>query len=135
MLGCQVMAKTKQRKLEDKIWKLCKEIIRHRYGNTCYTCGAQGLVGSNWHTGHMIAKGALGAYLKYDLRVLRPQCMRCNIHHGGMGAEFIERMRNEEGDEYVDSILSDRKKLVKAVDHYEKIVKEYESIREEMYSV
>ena len=40
-------------RLQRQIWALCKEIIRKKYGNTCYTCDAKGLVGSNWHTGHL----------------------------------------------------------------------------------
>ena len=75
----------------------------------------------------MIAKQSLGAYLKYDLRLLRLQCYNCNINLGGMGAIFIERMRKIEGDEYVDKILKDRQISVKAYDHYLKILEEYKN--------
>lgn len=114
--------------LQRKIWELCKQIIRKRYGNTCYTCGKTGLSGSNWHTGHLIPKASLGAYLKYDLRILRPQCYHCNINLGGNGAIFIENLRAKEGHEYVDGILSDRTVLVKAYDHYEKVLAEYQQL-------
>ena len=79
--------------IQRKIWEECKRIIRARYGNTCYTCGKSGLEGSNWHTGHLLAKASLGAFLKYDLRLLRPQCYHDNINLGGNGAIFIENMR------------------------------------------
>lgn len=112
-------------KLQKRLWELCKQIIRAKYPHKCYTCGAQNLVGSNLQTGHMIAKASLGAYLKYDLRLLRPQCMRCNIHHGGAGAIFIENMRKIEGNKYVNQILADRNVTVKAYDHYLMLIDKY----------
>lgn len=115
--------------IQRKIWDECRRIIRERYSNVCYTCGKSGLEGSNWHTGHMIPKASLGAFLKYDLRVLRPQCYNCNINLGGMGAIFIDRMRALEGDEYVDKILRDRQVTVKAYDHYLTILEEYKNIK------
>lgn len=115
-------------KIQRKLWEECKRIIRKRYPNNCYTCPAKNLQGSNLHTGHMLAKASLGAYLKYDLRLLRPQCMTCNIWHGGQGAIFIENMRKIEGNEYVDKILQDRNVTVKAIDHYMKLLEEYKQL-------
>lgn len=114
--------------LQRKLWEECKRIIRAKYGNKCYTCSAIGLEGSNWHTGHMLAKASLGAYLKYDLRLLRPQCYKCNIHHGGQGADFIENMRRKEGNDYVDKILRDRQVSIKAYDHYMNLLEEYKNL-------
>lgn len=116
--------------LQRKIWELCKQIIRKKYGNTCFTCGRNGLDGSNWHTGHLIPKASIGAYLKYDLRLLRPQCYNCNINLGGNGAIFIENLRRKEGNDYVDKILQDRQATVKAYDHYLKIYEEYKVLAE-----
>lgn len=116
--------------IQRKIWEHCKRIIRARYKDTCYTCGASNLMQrpANCQTGHMLAKASVGAYLKYDLRLLRIQCYLCNIRHGGRGADFIENMRKIEGNEYVDQILLDRQKTVKAIDHYLMILEEYEKI-------
>lgn len=113
--------------VQDKLWDECKRIIKIRYGNTCYTCGKE-VTGSNRHTGHMLAKASLGAYLKYDLRLLRPQCYHCNINLGGQGAVYIENMREIEGDAYVDGILRDRNVTVKAYDHYLKTLEEYKRL-------
>lgn len=115
-------------RLQKKIWLLCKEITRKRHGNSCYTCGQMGLSGSNQHTGHLWAKASLGAYLKYDLRVLKIQCYNCNINLGGMGADFYKRMLKEEGQEYMIRLEMDRRKTVKAYDHYIKVFAEYEEI-------
>lgn len=126
-------SKSKTKKYQDKLWELCKQIIRLKYGNKCYTCNAVGLEGSNWQTGHMWAKASLSSHLKYDLRVLRPQCMRCNCHMGGMGADFIENMRRIEGDNYVDTLQKERNILIKADDKwYEDKIAEYKEILSEL---
>lgn len=76
----------------------------------------------------MIPKASLGAYLKYDLRLLRPQCSHCNLWLGGNGAVFIEKMRAIEGNRYVNQILKDRQKTVRAHDFYDSLVKKYGNI-------
>lgn len=125
--------KSPQAKLEEKLWDECKRIIREQYGNTCYTCGAKNLIGSNWHTGHMWAKGSLHALMKYDLRILRPQCYNCNMNYGGMGAVFIKNMERIEGKAYVKMLEKDRQKdkqvTLKSFDHYTKLLEEYRTIR------
>lgn len=115
-------------KIQRQLWEECKRIIRARYKKTCYTCGKTGLRGSDCQTGHMIPKSTLSAFLKYDLRLLRLQCTRCNIWGGGMGAIFIENMRRIEGDEYVNAIMQDRQKTVKAYDYYLMLLEEYKKI-------
>ena len=114
------------------IWELCKNITRKRYGNVCYSCEKGSLAGSNWHTGHLFPKSVLSAYLKYDLRVLRPQCYYCNINLGGNGANYLQNLIKKEGQEYVDKINQDKFITVKAIDHYKKILPVYQSIWEEM---
>jgi hypothetical protein len=64
-------------------------------------------MGSNLQTGHLIAKAFLKPYLKYDLRLLRPQCMRCNLRLGGLGAVFLINMINDNGEDYVGKIFED----------------------------
>lgn len=130
MKRCRLKKKSKQpiSRLQRKIWELCKQIIRKRYGNTCYTCRQNGLIGSNWHTGHMWAKASLGAYLKYDLRVLRPQCYNCNINQGGRGADFYKRMLEDIGKMAMEKLEKDRQITVKAYDHYLKILSDYQNL-------
>ena len=88
--------RTERQKLEDKVWTECKRIIRGRYGDKCYTCPAEGLVGCNQQTGHGKPKGALPMQFKYDLRNLRVQCMNDNINLGGVSDIFIARLELEE---------------------------------------
>ena len=119
---------TELKKVQTKLWKECKRITLNKYGNTCYTCGASNLEGGNCQLGHCIPSGACGAFLRYDLRNLRIQCMRCNIHLGGQGAEYVRRLVQEVGKKEVDKMFKDKQKTVKAIDHYTKLLKEYETL-------
>lgn len=113
-------AKIKRKKLKSikrlkvEVWELCKAIIRKKYGNICYTCGARNLESSNWHTGHFLPSSTCGALLRYDVRNLRPQCYRCNISLSGNGAVFYRRLVEAEGQLYVDYLFADKQKTVKA---------------------
>lgn len=113
-------------KIQRRIWLLCKEITRKKYPNACYTCERTGLEASNWQTGHMWAKASVGAYLKYDLRILRPQCSICNLFQGGRGADFYKRMLREIGPEKMAELENDRKKIVNAYTHYQSLIPLYE---------
>ena len=100
------------KELQKKIWEECKRIIKIRYGNDCYTCGVKNLKGSNRHTGHLIPKKYLPYQMKYDLRLLRPQCYNCNMNLGGMGAIFIWKLLWSE-DIDVGDIMHDLEKYKK----------------------
>lgn len=130
-LRCTKLKKSSKQpisKIQRLLWEECKRIIRRDYPNVCYTCGRTGLEGSNWHTGHMWAKASLGANLKYDLRVLRPQCYFCNVNCGGRGAEFYAKMLRENGQEYMDNLEIERGITVKAYDHYVMLLEKYKSL-------
>lgn len=111
--------------IQEELWELCKTIIRTEYGNECYTCRKKGLFGAGWHTGHFIPKSTCGAFLKYDLRNLRPQCYYCNINLGGNGAIFYKRLVEEEGQKYVDKLFKDKEKVIEATPHYKKLIAKY----------
>ena len=111
--------------LQKKLWEECKRLTKAKYGTDCYTCGRKTLEKQNIHTGHFIPKGACGANLKYDLRNLRPQCYNCNINLGGNGSAYYRRLVQDEGQSYVDQLFADKKKIVKAYDHYEQLLGEY----------
>jgi hypothetical protein len=111
--------------IQRKLWKIIKQIVRKKDPNVCYTCGQTNLAGINHQSGHMWAKASLGAYMKYDLRLIRPQCFRCNINYGGLGAEFYARMLREIGQEEMEKLQKDRQVTVNAYDHYLKLIDEY----------
>ncbi len=108
------MKRPKDKTLKKKLWELCKQITRKTYGNTCYACGKKGLEGSDWHTGHFIPSASGGAFLRYDLRNLRPECYNCNINLGGNGACYYRNLVAREGQEYVDQLFKDKQKIIKA---------------------
>lgn len=121
--------KTPEKKLKAILWQLCKEIIRKQYGNSCYTCGAEGLTGGNWHTAHFIASSICGAYLRYDLRNLRPGCYRCNVSLAGNGAVFYKNLVEREGQTYVDGIFADKTRITKLNRAFlEEKIAEYQAI-------
>lgn len=116
-------------KIQRLLWVECKRIVDEQFGTDCYTCPAKKLVGSNKQLGHVPwPKASLGAFLKYDLRCLRNQCFRCNIHLGGQGAVAYTRMLREEGKVYMKKLEQDRRVIVKAYDHYVKLLGEYRSL-------
>lgn len=116
--------------LQRKLWEECRRICGKIYANPdgsvdCYTCGAKDLQGSNRQLGHLWAKASLGAYLKYDLRVLRWQDYRCNINFGGNSAVFYQNMIKLEGQDYVDKLIADKNITVKAYDFYLELLEKY----------
>ena len=123
--------------IQKKLWIECKRIIRDIYQRVdgtydCYTCEQKNLTGSNCQTGHFIPKSVCGAYLKYDLRNLRIQCMRCNCNLSGNGAVFYRNLVENEGQEYVDELFLEKQRVIKAYDHYVKIREEYAKLAQEI---
>jgi len=134
VLRVKIKKASKQRisVLDRKLKELCKQIIRKKYPHDCYTCDQKNLKGVNLQTGHMIPKGSLGSYLRWDLRVLRPQCFDCNLNKGGQGAEFMRKMIIREGQDYVDKIFEDRNLIVKSYDHYLMLIEKYKLMLDEL---
>lgn len=127
------MKRTKLRKeskqkisvLQKKLWAECRRLADQMYPNECYTCGAKNLQGSNKQLGHVPwPKSTLSAGTKYDMRFLRWQCMRCNIHGGGMGAVAYAKMLAENPGE-LSQMEKDRHQLGKAYDIYLTLLAEY----------
>lgn len=122
--------------LQNTLWELCKKIVRLKYPHNCYTCPQMGLEASNMHTGHYYPDGALGASMKYDLRILRLQCYNCNINLGGMGGVYRENMRKEIGVEAEQKLFDEcrlsKGKPIKARDYYIKLIYEYENKLKEL---
>ena len=120
-------SKSEHRQLMDALWDMCKQIVSMVYGEDCYTCPAKNLVGRNKHLGHVPwPESTMSALLKRDIRVLRYQCYRCNIHHGGMGGVAYKKMLREEGAPFMEQLEKEKNNnTTKADDHYRKLIKEY----------
>lgn len=123
-------------KIQRELWDECRRIQGIRLANKdgsvdCYTCCAKDLQGSNRQLGHVPwPKATLGANLKYDLRLLRWQCFRCNINFSGMGGVAYPKLIQEKGQEFMDKLEQERNISVKAIDHYQQLLEEYKSIIE-----
>jgi len=121
--------------LKKKLWELCKQITRARYQKSdgtwdCFTCGRLIDDPAKAQTGHFIASGTCGAFLRYDLRNLRIQDYYCNINLGGNGSSFYRNLVEEEGQEYVDQLFRDKQKVIKAdVIFYQSKIDEYEKLQ------
>lgn len=92
-------------KVKAELMALAKTYIKLRDGNTCWTCGAGGLQGINFHGGHFIADSIGGVILRYDEDNIHPQCMRCNHFLSGNQAEYYIKMVKEYGQEFVDEMF------------------------------
>ena len=97
--------------IEGRIWKLCKQIIREKYTHVCISCN-KAVEGSSLHTGHYFRKRYLPLQMKYDLRLLRPQCSYCNLRlHGNLEWYTIGILRGHHAS-YLLEIADDISKCV-----------------------
>ncbi len=115
--------------IEEELWQLCRKLTFNIHGTDCYTCTQRNLISFNLHCGHAHPAGACGASMKYDLRILRPQCFSCNINNGGMGAVYLKNLQRDLGKKKADALIleaqSSKGKPVKARDHYMNLIVEY----------
>ena len=120
------------RQIQDKLWVECRRLADTLYKGqngtyTCFTCDKP-ISGSNKHLGHFIPSSTCGAFLRYDLRNLRWQCMNCNVWGGGQGAIYYRRMVEQHGQEYVDQLFLDKQKITKATDHFIHMLELYKTM-------
>ena len=97
-------AKSPLVKLKKALWDECRRITRERHGNTCYTCGRVGLVGSNFQTGHFISSSICSVFLRYHLDNLRPQCYNCNINKSGNWVAFEAHLILDKGRDFPEQL-------------------------------
>lgn len=127
-------SKAKLSVIQRDIWQHCRRIQGEKLANKdgsvdCYTCGAKDLQSSNRQLGHCPwPKATLGAFLKYDLRILKWQCFRCNINLSGLGGVAYPKMEKEFGKEYMEQLERDRQVTVKAIDFYCELLEKYSKL-------
>lgn len=103
------------KQLKDKCWTLFSEYIRRKdadEGGTveCFTCRRL-FFWREVHAGHFVA-GRTNAVL-FDERIVRPQCISCNIWKGGNYSAYTLRMLDEVGREKVEDYLALKGKTLK----------------------
>jgi len=126
--------------LKNKLWELCKQIVRIRDGNVCTTCKKFISKKSDMHTGHFVASAAGGLFLRYDIRNLHVQCYHCNVNLGGNAAEYYPALEKRYGRMFVDDIRADknvtvgneREFLQERIELYELLLKNKDAVWEGM---
>lgn len=83
-------------KLKEELWEEDKRVVRKTQDWVCYTCGKTITEPKDCHTGHGLSKGSLSLKYKFDIRNLKIQCMKCNIHEQGNQEIFIGKLEKEE---------------------------------------
>jgi len=102
-------------KLKKELWDLVSEFVRRKDADhngyvPCYTCGTV----RHWkeqQAGHAIP-GRHNAVL-YDLDILRPQDVACNIFGNGRQHIFSTKLIKEHGMEWWDAKLAEAEKTIK----------------------
>lgn len=91
--------------LEKKLDKEVSIYVRRRYSHDgyckCYTCGAIIPIKSA-DCGHYIVRSYRGT--RYDLRNVRPQCVRCNWTLEGNHEVFRRKLVEEYGEKVVEDM-------------------------------
>lgn len=118
-------SKTPLAKAKTKLWKVLKQVIDIRDGETCISCGAEGLKGHNKHGGHFIPSSSCGGFLRYDLRNVWIQCSTCNLFRNGAGAEYTRALEKKYSTAFVDRIIQDKQVTIKLDVHYVEALTEY----------
>jgi 5-methylcytosine-specific restriction endonuclease McrA len=122
-------------KLKKQLWQLCREITIKRDGSDCYTCPSKDLSGSSRHLGHFISSSICSTELRYDLKNLRIQCYSCNIHKSGNWLTYENRLKKENGENYVAELKQRNEQTKGAMyrdDFYINKIAEYQIILENL---
>ena len=95
--------------LKKKLWSLCKEIVRKKYGlpngtYICYTSGKLIIAPKDAHTGHFIHSSLCSVEMRYDLNNLRIQSYDQNINKNGNTLQFEENLIRDHGKRYVTNL-------------------------------
>lgn len=92
--------------LEAKLWLECKRIIREKYPHICIACNKP-IEGKDLHCGHYFRKKFIPIQMKYDLRLLRPECARCNLRLAGNLEWYTVGIMKTEPWDYILDIAED----------------------------
>lgn len=125
-------SKTDLAKLKEKLWQLCRLLVKKNHPHVCYTCGKFLVDGqADFHTGHFISSSVCSTELRYDLDNLRPQCSGCNVWKSGNWLAYEEHLIQEKGKDWVEALKrknQETKGRKYDTSWYEEKIKEYTSL-------
>lgn len=100
------------------LWPIFSRYIKLKHSSdgrhcNCYTCGALLEIGTiNCQGGHAVSK-AVYKNLYFDERAVKPQCLSCNKHYGGMSYDFCRKLKHELGEEDFENMMSHGRDIIK----------------------
>lgn len=83
--------------IEKRLDYKVRKILSLKY-SSCYTCGST----FNLQVGHLFKRRHRGT--RWELKVLRLQCEKCNCYKGGEDDLYEEKLRSEIGNKLYDKI-------------------------------
>ena len=118
-----------QAQLKKDLDAIFSKYIRAKYLKECFTCNK---VDVTLQCGHFISRQYL--MTRWDENNCRPQCVGCNIFGNGKVLDFEERLKNELGEDFVETMKHSRHYSLKVgrpwyreqIEIYKKLYKEYE---------
>lgn len=122
-------SKTPLAKAKTALWKTLKRLLDIRDGEKCISCGVEGIKGHNKHGGHFLPSSSCGGFLRYDLRNVHNQCLRCNMYMSGATVDYMISLEKKYGRKFVDKILAQRGTDIKLdLDYITKLTEYYEGL-------
>lgn len=121
---------------KDKAWDAFSLYIRKRASNSmgmvkCYTCPTIAFY-REMQTGHWIEGHGAAVYINEDY--VRPQCVSCNMFHGGQQGTFRDRIRKELGDKKVDALIfASKQSVFLKAHHYKELEEKYKRRFEQLF--
>lgn len=118
---------------ERLLWAKFARYVKDRDGNTCFSCGKEGLEGRGWQAGHMHSADRFGI-LRYHPLNVHSQCAFCNCGLSGNGAAYASHFLEVYGPDqllYLNEIKREQKQwkeheLLELVDALEAGPADYE---------
>lgn len=122
-------------KLKRDLDAVFSKYIRAKYAKNgfvrCYTCDKRIHV-KEAHAGHFVSRTYLAT--RWDEHNVKVQCRGCNIFGGGKPLDFEEKLKKELGTDVVEALKQKRHQITildriyyqTTIDHYKKLLKEYE---------
>ena len=118
-----------QAKLKKDLDAIFSKYVRAKYRKECYTCYKKGVT---LQCGHFISRQYL--MTRWDENNCRPQCVGCNIYGNGKPLDFEERLKDDLGIDFVETMKHSRHYSLKVgrvwyreqIEFYKKLYEEYD---------
>ena|SRR3990167_7814263 len=100
--------------LKKELDKLHSIFVRTKYSKNgiclCYTCNKPMAI-KEAHCGHFISRTYLST--RWNENNTRPQCPGCNLFGGGKPLDFEENLKEELGEDVIESMKQSRHQILK----------------------